>query len=153
MFSNSRIRKAVEVMIKIPREWETKVTLTLNEKQAKTVQKALELYARIGMGQIHDLCSHPSFERRSDDFEKVEEVLDGLKEVVFADLNGRGHLYEICSEEMHEECKEAFTISEMLRRDISRQENSKGDRWSVLYDRPANFNKQLLPYCKVEGDR
>jgi len=127
-----------------------KVTLEINERQAHTLKEALELYARIGMGQLHELNYHPAFQCRDYERDEVDQLLDHLKHTVFTDLYGRGHSYGIRHENTHEASKEAYDIYQVIRHRLAWHKKPEGNRWSVDFDEPTQFSQQPLAFCKIE---
>lgn len=127
-----------------------KIHLELNQKQAETMKQALELFARIGMGQLHDLKFHPAFQKRNYDRQEVDEWLDKVKETVFDDLYGRGHSYGIRHENTHEASKEAYDMYQVIRHALAWNRNPEGHFWSVEFDEPTQFSQQPLITCKIE---
>jgi len=63
-----------------------KVTLTLNEKQIATMMAALDLFSRVGWGQLRFLDD--MYADRDYDRDAVREHLDAIKEIVFPELGG-----------------------------------------------------------------
>lgn len=129
-----------------------KILLEVNEQQAETLKKALELFGRIGMGQLHDLEYHPAFESRSYDMGIIDDYLDKVKEEVFKDLYGRGHSYGIRHEKTHETSKEAFDMYQVIRHALAWHRDPNGKPWNTHYDEPVQFSQQPLIKCKIIED-
>lgn len=58
-----------------------KILLEINEEQARVLKNALELYGRIGMGEVRELIEHPSFRDRNFDRHRVKECMDEIKKM------------------------------------------------------------------------
>jgi hypothetical protein len=64
-------------------------TISLSDNQLKLIEKALEFYARVGIGQMWAIKDHPSFEKI------LEEKLRPKKEIELGDQTPMGIVVEI----------------------------------------------------------
>lgn len=64
-------------------------TLTLTEEQLRLVQRALDFYSRVGIGQMWAIKEHPTYENH------LYEKLRPKKEIEVGDRTERGEVVEI----------------------------------------------------------
>lgn len=126
-----------------------KIQLEMNDEQARVVKEALELYGRIGMGQVEEITQHPSLLNREFNDEEVSRHLGDVKEIVFPDLQGRGHYYGIRNPNTHEDSRVAFDVQQVLRNRMAWAKNPAGSLGSVIFDDPIQYSEQPLPSCTV----
>lgn len=63
--------------------------LKLTEEQLSLIQKSLDFYSRIGIGQMEEILSHPTF------YEKLRNELRPKKQLAVGDRSERGEIVEI----------------------------------------------------------
>jgi hypothetical protein len=63
--------------------------LKLTEEQLALIQKALDFYSRIGIGQMEEILSHPTY------YEKLRDELRPKKKLDVGDRTERGEIVEI----------------------------------------------------------
>ena len=128
--------------------------LTLTETQLRTVQKALDCYSRIGMGQCGTaITDHPDVIRRifedSDNAPGIWDVSCGIdvmiKSMVFTELT-QGSFHGIRSEHIDESNRVAYDILQVIRHRLAWDNHKEGDRTIyVSYDRPLKTSGEPLP--------
>jgi hypothetical protein len=64
-------------------------TVTLNDRQLKLIQTALDLYSRIGILQLEEILSHPTVD------EMIEDKFTPKKQLEVGDRTMRGEIVEI----------------------------------------------------------
>lgn len=69
-------------------------TLELTKEQLHLVQQALELYLRIGIGQLEQMLKHPTFERNLNGMWDEEHEWKDLKDVVLSPSYDELHDYQ-----------------------------------------------------------
>lgn len=67
-------------------------TLKCNEEQLRLIQKALDFYSRVGMGQFEEIINHPTFE------ENLRRQFTPQKELEVGDQTMRGEISEIAED-------------------------------------------------------
>jgi hypothetical protein len=92
-----------------------KITIEMSETQAKIVQDALELYARLGLGQMEYVADHVIDNNdlsmaRSD---SIRGLAMGMKEVLGHPANGS---YGIGSEKVGANYKQAYNMWQAMTR-------------------------------------
>ena len=133
-----------------------KVTLTLNEKQAGVVQEALDMYFRVGMGQLREVADHivpngkgrpisSEWCQRRDDF---YEAIVAARQFAMPELD-RGAYYSIHHEAIHESNRVAVDIHDVLRGALAWHRKPEGG-WEVCFDRVRHLSPEPLPTCTVE---
>ena len=130
--------------------------LTLNETQAQVMVDALDIYMRLGMGQLTEIAEHPDLRKRifqTDDsmsMGPIRAVLKALKHVIFRDL-GDNHYFSISSPEIGDCNRVANDIRQVIRHRLSwdRAGNPpERDNWTMfgpIYDPPKKYSNEPLP--------
>lgn len=125
-----------------------KYKLELNEEQAATLIKALDLYSRIGIGQFHEILDWQfNWEKRNaQDYQDIRDQLDFIKFMLtgMPKNASRG----IFQEETPERCKIAWDIQQVVRHCKSWHENPEGGI-TVHFGKPMRSSQEPLPVCKV----
>jgi hypothetical protein len=151
-----------------------KVTIELDEKQARVVMAALDFYSRIAMGQfdeIHQMLLNTGRVRYSStaheynvgdenlplDLEYVRAIEQMYRNALFPELHPNAY-YGIFSKEVGENAHIAWDIYQTVRHDISWFEYPEGHYpgmtfSTVNFDRPMQVDqKHKLPIVKVEEE-
>lgn len=131
--------------------------LRLSEKHAYAVQRALELYQRVAMGQTKEIGGE--FEGKNGNWQRqrdqgLDAACEHLKRILFPDLEPNAY-YGIMSEQAGKTahlCHEVFTT---LRHRISWTERplKEGDFPGVSHDEPLLFPSGVTPrpQCAAES--
>lgn len=129
---------------------EERYVLTLTPEQEYIVEQALELLARLHIGQferIAELLCDPRdidyCKRRdlaSDLLRLAAIVVFGRNACNYPDINGKS-----------EEHERAWTIYSVLRHTRSWHENPEGG-FTVNYDEPLNFTGGPMPKCEIKQE-
>ena len=123
----------------------TRYVLTLNREQARAVCTALELHARLGMGQFEEI--HPLWmSRKGYDREVAVDAIRMLKAA--SGLSQDGYL-GAGSPELPEACKVSWDIYQVLRREIARMEGHPST--SVWHHDPLRESLQPLPTVETKS--
>jgi len=127
-----------------------KYKLTVTEKQANVIRKALEIYSRIGLGQFVEILYHPQWWLNVNDTEKVHKDIDNLIKSVCGFENSNMS-YGIYSEEVDDTCRVAYDIEQVIRHRISWDNNPEGG-FTVNFGKPMKTSKkEELP--KIEENK
>lgn len=123
-----------------------KYKVELSEEQCYHVEKALELYCRMQMGQFWSAAelffSEPNHR-------ELREALNALAPLIFPQYPGNGSAsHGITSDQVPEGAKIAYDLQCVLRHRRAWDENPAGG-WSVNYQDPLHTAKHPLP--KVEA--
>jgi hypothetical protein len=91
-------------------------TLNINEQQAKVISNALDLYMRIGMGQLTEILQHPTIMAARDvkDIPAVEANLRQVKSLIFKDLP-KGVYHSVLSEKIDDSNRVAYDLCQIVR--------------------------------------
>lgn len=127
---------------------EEKYVLTLTREQAITTQHALELYARLKIGQFNRLTEMMLDVRSVDEYCKRRDLANELLRVVACIIFGRNE-YGQPKVEKDDAHHRAWNIYAMLRYRMAWHDDPKGKVWSVAYDKPYPWNNEPLPECEV----
>lgn len=120
--------------------------LELNDKQARIVINALDIYSRIGMLQLDAVAHLLGDLGLHQDPWKVKEFFDVIKRELFELPPGANH--GICSPKVPDVCKIAYDIQCVIRKDIAERENHPTS--SVWRGEPLHTCK-AEPLAKVEA--
>ena len=130
--------------------------LEVTDRQADTIVKALDLWARLGAGELTTLLSHPDISKRlvtdtGITTEEVRRLLTHLASVIFNLPKGTG--YGILAKEIHESNRIAFDLMQAIRHRLvwSRAGNPPKrtpDMISIAYDEPMQTAKEPMPLVR-----
>lgn len=126
---------------------EERYVLTLTPEQEYIVEQALELLARLHIGQferIAELLCDP----RDTDYCKRRDLARDLLRLAAIVVFGRSAYNYPDVKERSQEHEQAWTIYSVLRYTRSWYENPKGGI-TVNYDEPLNLAGGPMPKCKV----
>jgi len=120
-----------------------KVTLELSERQAKIVQSALDIYTRLGLGQIERVGDFLDWKTR----DQWEQLLAAVKVI------GTGHHPNastgISHPELDDRFKIAYEIQQVVRGKVAWHNKPEGG-WTVDFDDPLKLSQEPLPECQVD---
>lgn len=129
-----------------------KYVLTLTREQARVAQNALELYARLKIGQFDRITELMLDVRSVDEYCQRRDLTNDLLKIVAGIIYGK-------NEYGQPNCKKddahhiAWNIYATLRYHMAWHDRPEGG-WGVCYDKPYPWGGQPIPDCKtVEGDR
>lgn len=126
-----------------------KYRLDMTPEQAKITEKALELYARLKMGQwgeLADLCldlNDPDYAYKK--FDVLQPGLMQLRSVAYPSLHGIGHSFGVGS---FKDADLAWEVHETIRHRIAWTEHPEGGL-GVDFDTPRSFRGNELAECTV----
>ena len=126
---------------------EERYVLTLTPEQEYIVEQALELLARLHIGQLEriaELLCDP----RDKDYCKRRDLARDLLRLAAIVVFGRSAYNYPDVKERSQEHEQAWTIYSVLRYTRSWHENPKGGI-TVNYDEPLNLAGGPMPKCKV----
>jgi len=99
-------------------------TITVTEKQAMVIKKAMEIYARLGMGQFRDaldeLPLQPIGPMLDGWFKAKERIGDIIKQYTIDKVDGWQSSLGITSDKVDEDAKIAWDICQVLRQMLHR---------------------------------
>ena len=131
-------------MMENPKE---RYILTLTPEQERIVEQALELLARLHIGQferVAELLCDP----RDTDYCKRRDLARDLLRLAAIVVFGRSAYNYPDVKERSQEHEQAWTIYSVLRYTRSWHENPKGGI-TVNYDEPLNLAGGLMPKCEI----
>ncbi len=127
-----------------------KYALHLTEKQARVIINALDLYSRIGMGQLKEVAyvlrhnpipaSASEAENRSSILIDIKDELDVLSKLW---MNGSGY-HSINSSKISDVFRIAWDIQQVIRHRLAWDRNPKGEI-TVDFDTPLVTSDEVLP--------
>lgn len=136
-------------------------TLTLTEDQLRLVQRALDFYSRVGIGQFREIKDHPTFsnhlhnefkkEDGKTDYTKYHEVRDAVdimlvqpRNMLCNDPNLSQHgSWGIFHPNVDESCRVAYDIIQVIRHEF----------WGANPDRSENtVDSSVMLWTKDGGE-
>lgn len=139
----------------------TKYQITATQSQLELIQKALDMYSRIGMGQVGTaVTDHPDVIKRilnrpypnHVNLFDVSSVVDAtMKRWVFEELSQNGYL-GIHSYKIDNSNRDAYDMIQVIRGKIAWNNHKEGDSTIyVQYDTPMKTgNEDFIQIEKVE---
>ena len=117
-----------------------KYRLTMTEGQAQVLQKALEIYSRLFIGQIKAAVEQIHFNNnREIDYQRVRKLSDQLKfELTGMQSNAS---YGIYCNEVDDSARVAWDLQQLLRYQMAWDNNPKGGN-TVNFDKPMKSSKK-----------
>ena len=127
-----------------------KVILTLTEEQAHVLNRALDFYSRIQMGQFHEIRRMFNNHGSEDNvdfllFSARNELIPGLKALGPNAYNG------IFSPEVDDSARACFDIIQAVRYKLAWKHEPKGGI-QVDFDEPMHMSKMPMPIVELEDD-
>jgi hypothetical protein len=130
---------------------EQKYVLHLTEKQAQVIVNALDLYSRIGMGQLkevaHILRLNPNSSDNTSDI--LNDIYNELIDLSKLWIGGSGY-YGIFSDKISDVFRTAWDIQQVIRHRLAWDRNPEGGIF-VNFDKPINTSKEEFP--KIEHEK
>lgn len=127
--------------------------LELSQGQAELVSRAVELYARLGMGQFEMLDRFFSWEPKGSCLERARPLLQELVAI----KNGRPHCYPgIHSKEISDDYRVLYDLHQVIRHRLAWDRDSHPEGWKgVDYDEPrrASATESLARIDRVEAKK
>lgn len=125
--------------------------LDLTKEQAITVMQALDLYSRIGMGQIREVvyhCANSEHDplKRAAARRQAEPLLDDAARVL-TDLPA-GSYFAISAPQIDNSNRRAYDIQQVIRHRLAWDE-SPGGGWHREFDKPMPYSGEGLPTIKT----
>jgi hypothetical protein len=126
-----------------------KYNLTLSQKQAEVLVRALDLYSRIGIGQFEEVLDVYDRELKLD-YERRERFRVKLNQA----KNEAGHpsngSYGISSPEVRDEFRVSYDIQQVVRNKLALVRNPEGGI-TVDFDTPRAIGKEPLATISTSG--
>lgn len=120
--------------------------IEVNEKQARVLIQALDLYSRLLAGQLDEL-NHLFVFNGNIKYNAAEKQIDELKAILFPDLIAASS-YGICGEKTPNAAKIAFDIQQAVRNAVAWDKNPEGG-FQVDFDKPYKTSNEPIPKVTV----
>ena len=126
---------------------EEKYILTLTREQAQTVMDALELYARLRIGQFNRITELLLDVQNADDYCKRREIANDLLNIAACVIFGKNAYGqpECQKDNLHHR---AWNIYAALRYKMAWHDHPEGG-WTVCFDKPRPWGGEPVPKCEV----
>lgn len=120
------------------------VTLELTKKQACLVMEALDMYARLNMGQFEMIKELPTIAERivGEDYDFAVPELTEARNLLFGMTMGINGSYGINSDYVHDDARLACDIKEVIRHEFWKQ---NPNRSSDTVDSTITFRSHSEP--------
>lgn len=119
-------------------------TLKVNEDQLRLIQRALDFYSRIGIGQFNEIKNHPTFKKHLYNEFKVDDKTDynrfhSVRETVDDVLNvARNMLYNesgrnkngswgVWNPKVDDSCRDAYDLVQVIRHEFWKTDPDRSD--------------------------
>ncbi len=132
-----------------------RVTLTVTREQAMVMERALELYARMHIGQTEDIpYLMMDFQRK--DYAQRKDLANDAFQLGMKIMHGENCYGRVDIAEKNTEHRRAWLLYTTLRHAQSWHDEPKGNPWSVCFDPPMpDIDGGCMPKCEiteVKGD-
>ncbi len=132
-----------------------RVTLTVTREQAMVMERALELYARMHIGQTEDI-PFMMMDLRLEDFPRRRSLANDAFQLGMKIMHGENCYGRVDIPEKNEEHRRAWLLYATLRHTRSWHDEPEGNSWSVCFDPPMpEIDWDCMPKCEiteVKGD-
>lgn len=128
-----------------------KMTITVDETQARVIMNALEFYARMSLGQFDNAIHDLFLGRRKWDWAQFDHYAWLLKNTVFPELS-KNESYGIYNNEAGEFAQIAWDIHQVIRHDLS-WFMYPGGGMTVNFDKPMNTSEHKLPRVEISEEK
>jgi len=124
---------------------EQQYELSISEKQARVILASLDLFSRIGIGQLREVLRHPQYQLKMIDdnetYTYCQRLLDQVKKL----LTGHGphSSYGVCHPEVHEDSNIAYDLLQVIRHRLSWDRIPDGGP-EINFDPPIQFSEEEL---------
>lgn len=136
-----------------------KYQLTLEKEQLEVISKALDLFARVQMGQVSELTNPYLIPLPDADYANVEEKIIELKKSMFPELPEKSY-YSIKSSHVSDTTRQAVDIYEVIKHQIALDEYTQPPEdpdkkpTGNVFKNPFHWSsEQELPQIKKIGEK
>ena len=120
-------------------------TLTVTEEQLRLIQRALDFYSRVGIGQFNAIKDHPTFEAHLHNefkdengktdyahYHSVRDDVDGIlhvaRNVLYNDSSiGKNGSWGIHNPKVDDSCRDAFDLIQVIRHEFWKRDPDRSD--------------------------
>lgn len=120
-----------------------KYSIVVDEAQARILAEALDLYMRIGIGQLTEVVRVYNYEWKTP-IPTVDRLVDVMNEAKRVIGFGPGGSYGIQSREVHDVFRQAYDIRQVIRHRLAWDHTPTGG-FGVDFDTPQQIGKLPLP--------
>ena len=112
-------------------------TITLNNEQHRLIQKALDFYSRVGMGQFNEIIEHPTFEK------SLHRQFSPNKPFKIGDQTMRGEIVEIDKKGKWIKTKGSWGNGEEIKKWTDLENVMYSPDWGALHAMEDEIKQQL----------
>lgn len=141
------------------------VKIELTQEQCSVVQKALELYSRIGIGQLDEVTNHPTFQKHlkeqfkdengKTDYGRYHERMDSVRAALVHPRNmliddptmPQNASWGIYHPSVDESCRVAFDIQQVVRHEWWKKDENRSN---MTVDSSVHLSTKDSGKIKVE---
>lgn len=133
---------------------EPRYVLEVSQKQARIIDEAVDLYSRIGMGQLSELLYYfparfnggQRTEKFSQNRDEAEHLLVRIKELI-GNLPSGHHYHSIADPDINDAFRVAYDIRQVVRHFLA-WERVPGGGYNRDFDEPMRLSQLDLPIFK-----
>lgn len=139
-------------------------TITLEREHLYLIQRALDFYSRVGIGQFDVIKDHPTFERHlhkefevdgKTDYEIYHAVRDAVDSILVQPRNmlynddsiGKNGSWGIHNDKVDERCRQAFDLVQIIRHEFWKE---KPNRSNITVDSSIHLTSKGTDKIKVK---
>ena len=139
-------------------------TITLEREHLYLIQRALDFYSRVGIGQFNAIKNHPTFERHlhkefevdgKTDYGRYHAVRDAVDSILVQPRNmlynddsiGKNGSWGIHNDKVDESCREAFDLVQIIRHEFWKE---KPNRRNITVDSSIHLTSKGTDKIKVK---
>jgi len=140
-------------------------TLKVSEEQLRLIQRALDFYSRVGIGQFNAIKDHPTFEAHLHNESKdengktdyghfhsvrdeVDSILHVARNVLYNDSSiGKNGSWGIHNPKVDDSCRDAYDLIQVIRHEFWKQ---NPDRSSATVDSHIHLTGKNTQNIEVE---
>lgn len=138
---------------------ENKYQITLEKEQLEVISKALDLFARVQMGQVSELTNPYLIPLPDADYSDVETKIIELKKAMFPNLPEKSY-YSIKSKYISDTIRQAVDIYEVIRHQLAMDsyeppiDDPEHKPDGAMYKNPFHWSSELdLPKIEKIGEQ
>lgn len=131
---------------------EQQFVLTLTASQAQTLVEALDMFSRIGIGQIHEVenvVTRYGMDRKEHNYEAVRNALDFVRRELMGFEPGGS--YGIFHKKVHNVFKDAWDLQQVIRYVLAWTKNPEGG-FGVNFHDPLKSGESPLATMEVKQE-
>lgn len=135
-------------------------TVTVNERQARVIEQALDLHTRLGLGQVREVIDYlPTLRCPERDGDKPikadrEVLIDLCSDITHAlGFHGFGHSYGVGHPNVPAAAMIAYDLGAVMRNAIHSLRTDADKHYSVWGNKPLHYGSEPLAVVEVKKEQ